>query len=176
MKKWMVCNSLFHLRFCGFVFYMISRWLADETGYPLRSTISPILSRWYSRAYAARAVASFGPVHYGARATCHAVWMQNELCEKCPLCKCGWRSEKSPRSKFFDYCFEWHVSICVSACRLFLPSKVLRLSEPLTSNEIFKRAYVVKNPSRNPLSFECWKHLWINHWYYYYSSCFFRSR
>lgn len=78
-----------------------SRWLTDETGYPLRWTISPISSRWYSpRAYDTWHV----PLQASTRCIMvrapRAMWMQNAsfspYCEKCPLRKCGWWIEKNP--------------------------------------------------------------------------------
>lgn len=69
---------------------------------------------------------SFDPVHCGTRATCH---MYAKCESSCPLfCKMSvtrWRGKKA-RGKFFDYCFEWHVSICACIdCCSFFPLEVL---------------------------------------------------
>lgn len=139
--------------------------MADETGYPLRWTISPIPSRWYSpRAYDTWHVLLQASTRCIMVRAPRAMWMQNasfsSYCEKCSLCKCGWRIEKSPRFSTIvlngTYSpFVWARADC------FLPSEALPLLRP-PFDEMFKRAYTVKQPSRDPLSFECWKHSRIN--------------
>lgn len=157
------------------------RWLTDETGYPLRSIILSISSRSHSpRAYDTRHV----PLQTLARCitvrVSRATWMQNTNllfhCEKCPLRKCG--EVKKPVGQIFRLLF-WvaHIHLCAHV-PIVPPVKALCLPRPPPRyfNEMFKRAYV-KYPSRNLLTFECWKHSLFNgNWDYYYSSCFLRSR
>jgi len=119
--------------------------------------------------HAARAVASFGLMHYYC--TPRVMWMQNTSflfhCEKCPLRKCSWRNEKS--SPTFStivlsstYPFVWACADC-SSSRKYCVSRDRCYSMKCLN------VLVVKYSSWNFLSFECWKHSWINNgnWDYF---------
>lgn len=152
MEKWIICNSLssLFLRVCSLddIEVQMADWW-DRISITLNN-LADLISLIFTAClwHVARAVASFDPVHYGARATCHV----NAKCEFLALL---WKMSVTQmrlvnwkKPAVFDYCFEWPYLFVWARADCSSPRKCC-LSRSSPFDEMFKRAYTVKHPSRS---------------------------